>query len=110
MELNYDSQIIPDNVNMKEMVEQVLEETGNKENRAAKMDIDDILKYALPEYNGQYLLTILKVAICLPRYWSTLCIGARTGQRRSINLFPLAFLAIPVVHYRCWSFVERRYR
>lgn len=32
---------------MKAKIEAVLEETGNTENRAAKMDIDDLLKYVL---------------------------------------------------------------
>jgi 18S rRNA (adenine1779-N6/adenine1780-N6)-dimethyltransferase len=31
-------------VNMKVKVEKVLEDTGNAENRPAKMDIDDLLK------------------------------------------------------------------
>ena len=39
------SQIIPDDVDMKAMVEEVLEGTGFKEQRAAKMSIDDLLKY-----------------------------------------------------------------
>ena len=33
------------NVKMKEKVENILEETGYKEIRAAKMDLNDILKY-----------------------------------------------------------------
>ncbi|KAJ7145798.1 rRNA adenine dimethylase [Mycena epipterygia] len=37
-------QMIEDNVNMKAKIEQVLLDTGNSENRAAKMDIDDLLK------------------------------------------------------------------
>lgn len=36
--------MIEDNVNMKAKVEKVLEDTGNAENRAAKMDVDDLLK------------------------------------------------------------------
>ncbi|KAK0455449.1 S-adenosyl-L-methionine-dependent methyltransferase [Desarmillaria tabescens] len=36
--------IIEDNVDMKAKIEAVLEETGNTENRAAKMDVDDLLK------------------------------------------------------------------
>ncbi|KAJ7279118.1 S-adenosyl-L-methionine-dependent methyltransferase [Mycena rebaudengoi] len=36
--------IIEDNVNMKAKIEQVLLDTGNSENRAAKMDVDDLLK------------------------------------------------------------------
>ena len=38
-------QVIPDDVDMKAMVEGVLEETGFKEQRAAKMSVDDLLKY-----------------------------------------------------------------
>ncbi|KAF9645179.1 rRNA adenine dimethylase [Thelephora ganbajun] len=37
-------QVIPDNVDMKAMVEEVLEETGFREQRAAKMSVDDLLK------------------------------------------------------------------
>ena len=33
------------NVKMKQKVEMILEETGYKESRAAKMDLNDILKY-----------------------------------------------------------------
>jgi len=36
-------QAIPDNVDIKAMVEGVLEETGFKEQRAAKMSVDDLL-------------------------------------------------------------------
>ncbi|KAJ7088554.1 S-adenosyl-L-methionine-dependent methyltransferase [Mycena crocata] len=36
-------QMIEDNVNMKVKIEQVLIDTGNSENRAAKMDVDDLL-------------------------------------------------------------------
>lgn len=35
----------PDNVDIKAMVEAVLEETGFKVERAAKMSVDDLLKY-----------------------------------------------------------------
>ena len=38
-------QMVTDDLTMKARVEQVLNETGNTENRAAKMDVDDILKY-----------------------------------------------------------------
>ena len=38
------SQIIPDDVDMKAKVEEVLGETGFKEQRAAKMSVDDLLK------------------------------------------------------------------
>ena len=37
--------MVTDDLTMKARVEQVLNETGNTENRAAKMDVDDILKY-----------------------------------------------------------------
>lgn len=36
--------MVEDNVDMKAKVEQVLEDTGYSENRAAKMSIDDLLK------------------------------------------------------------------
>jgi 18S rRNA (adenine1779-N6/adenine1780-N6)-dimethyltransferase len=36
--------MIKDDVNMKAKVEKVLEDTGNAGNRAAKMDVDDLLK------------------------------------------------------------------
>lgn len=36
--------MIEDDVNMKAKVEKILEDTGNSENRAAKMDVDDLLK------------------------------------------------------------------
>ena len=39
------AQVIPDGVDMKTMVEEVLEETGFKEQRAAKMSVDDLLRY-----------------------------------------------------------------
>jgi hypothetical protein len=38
-------QVIPDDVDVKAMVEEVLEETGFREQRAAKMSVDDLLKY-----------------------------------------------------------------
>ncbi|KAE9400858.1 S-adenosyl-L-methionine-dependent methyltransferase [Gymnopus androsaceus JB14] len=38
------NQIIEDDVNMKAKVEKILDDTGNSENRAAKMDVDDLLK------------------------------------------------------------------
>ncbi|PBK95620.1 rRNA adenine dimethylase [Armillaria gallica] len=38
------NRIIEDDVDMKAKIEGVLEETGNTENRAAKMDVDDLLK------------------------------------------------------------------
>ncbi|KAF5359005.1 hypothetical protein D9758_004878 [Tetrapyrgos nigripes] len=38
------NQMVDDSVDMKAKVEKVLEETGNAENRAAKMDVDDLLK------------------------------------------------------------------
>ncbi|KAJ7880249.1 S-adenosyl-L-methionine-dependent methyltransferase [Mycena olivaceomarginata] len=37
-------QMVEDNVDMKAKIEQVLLDTGNSENRAAKMDVDDLLK------------------------------------------------------------------
>ncbi|KAJ3818691.1 S-adenosyl-L-methionine-dependent methyltransferase [Lentinula raphanica] len=45
------NQMVEDDVDMKAKVEKVLEETGNTENRAAKMDVDDLLKllYAFHE-------------------------------------------------------------
>ncbi|KAJ4001160.1 S-adenosyl-L-methionine-dependent methyltransferase [Lentinula boryana] len=45
------NQMVEDDVDMKAKVEKILEETGNTENRAAKMDVDDLLKllYAFHE-------------------------------------------------------------
>ncbi|KAJ4481151.1 S-adenosyl-L-methionine-dependent methyltransferase [Lentinula aciculospora] len=45
------NQMVEDSVDMKVEIEKVLEETGNAENRAAKMDVDDLLKllYAFHE-------------------------------------------------------------
>jgi hypothetical protein len=42
--------MIEENVNMKLKIEQVLLDTGNSENRAAKMDVDDLLKYVTFEW------------------------------------------------------------
>jgi 18S rRNA (adenine1779-N6/adenine1780-N6)-dimethyltransferase len=36
--------MIDGDVNMKAKVERVLDDTGNSENRAAKMDVDDLLR------------------------------------------------------------------
>lgn len=36
--------MITDDMDMKARIEKVLEDTGNTENRAAKMDVDDLLK------------------------------------------------------------------
>jgi 18S rRNA (adenine1779-N6/adenine1780-N6)-dimethyltransferase len=36
--------MIEDDVDMKAKIEKVLEGTGNTENRAAKMNVDDLLK------------------------------------------------------------------
>ena len=44
-------QVIPDDVDIKAMVEEVLEETGFREQRAAKMSVDDLLKYGFPPHN-----------------------------------------------------------
>jgi len=40
--------VTENNVKMKQKVEIIIEETGYKESRAAKMDLNDILKYVLP--------------------------------------------------------------
>lgn len=37
--------ITDDDVDMKTRIEKVLNDTGNTENRAAKMSVDDLLKY-----------------------------------------------------------------
>jgi 18S rRNA (adenine1779-N6/adenine1780-N6)-dimethyltransferase len=37
--------VTEENVKMKQKIEIILEETGYKESRAAKMDLNDILKY-----------------------------------------------------------------
>ncbi|KAF8757233.1 rRNA adenine dimethylase [Rhizoctonia solani] len=42
------NKIVPDGFNMKEAVELILESTGFKESRAAKMDIDDLLAPSSP--------------------------------------------------------------
>lgn len=39
------NQVVEDNVDMKAKIEKVLNDTENYENRAAKMDIDDLLKF-----------------------------------------------------------------
>lgn len=39
------SKMITDDIDMKTRIEKVLEDTGNAENRAAKMDVDDLLKW-----------------------------------------------------------------
>lgn len=36
--------MITDDMDMKSRIEKVLDDTGNTENRAAKMDVDDLLK------------------------------------------------------------------
>lgn len=36
--------MIEDDVDMKARIEKVLDDTGNSENRASKMDVDDLLK------------------------------------------------------------------
>ena len=38
--------MVTDDMTMKARIERVLSDTENSENRAAKMDLDDILKYA----------------------------------------------------------------
>ncbi|KAK1216737.1 Dimethyladenosine transferase [Marasmius sp. AFHP31] len=38
------NRMVEDELNMAEKIEKVLDETGNTENRAAKMDVDDLLK------------------------------------------------------------------
>lgn len=40
--------MIEDDFDIKKKVEQVLNETGFSEQRAAKMDVDDLLKYVMP--------------------------------------------------------------
>ena len=46
--LRVTSQIIEDGLDFKKKVEEVLEETGFTESRAAKMDINDLLKSVRP--------------------------------------------------------------
>jgi len=47
-------QVIPDDVDIKAMVEEVLEETGFREQRAAKMSVDDLLKYGIHLQNFRF--------------------------------------------------------
>lgn len=42
--LTFQTQMIEDNVDMKAKIEKVLSDTENSDNRAAKMDVDDLLK------------------------------------------------------------------
>ena len=57
-------QATPDDVDMKTMVEDVLEETGFREQRAAKMGVDDLLKYdSIPG------TPVLLIPIPLPGYF-----------------------------------------
>ena len=37
--------MVAEDVKMKKKIEEILEETGYRESRAAKMDLNDILKY-----------------------------------------------------------------
>jgi hypothetical protein len=41
--------MIEDDIKMKTQIEKVLDDTGNTENRAAKMDVTDLLKYVFLE-------------------------------------------------------------
>ena len=53
------------NVKMKQKIEAILEETGYKESRAAKMDLNDILKYVRLPSPHQFA-DISRVDCCRP--------------------------------------------
>ena len=48
---------------MKQQIEDMLEETGYKENRAAKMDLNNILKYVCSPSSMGYLMVNLQTTI-----------------------------------------------
>lgn len=58
--------MIEDNVNMKAKIEQVLLDTGNSENRAAKMDVDDLLKYVAVQVSLGIVFDDPQAAFCIP--------------------------------------------
>lgn len=63
--------MIEDDMDIKKKVEEVLQETTYGESRAAKMDIDDLLKY-VTMFLAYYILlklVLLQTAICIPRRW-----------------------------------------
>ena len=49
--------MVDDSVGMKARVEEVLNSTGYSEQRAAKMSIDDLLKYVVADESVKCLLT-----------------------------------------------------
>jgi acid phosphatase family membrane protein YuiD len=55
-----------DDVKMKQKIENILEETGHKESRAAKMDLNDILKYVGSPSSLVLSVTALQTTISLP--------------------------------------------
>ena len=59
--------MIEDGVNMKKKIEDILEETGFRESRAAKMDVNDLLKFVVRSLSP--CISILMLAFpgcCLP--------------------------------------------
>jgi hypothetical protein len=59
------SQVIGD-VRMKQKIEDILDETGYKESRAAKMDLNDILKFVCFPISFRVFDYGLQTAISLP--------------------------------------------
>ena len=53
---------------MKQKIESVLEETGHSSTRAAKMDLNDILKHVSPSLSHHpiYLIILSQIAVSFP--------------------------------------------
>jgi hypothetical protein len=64
-----------DSVNMKQKIEDILTKTGYSEQRAAKMSVDDLLKYVLPITIDTSLRRafLSQTIISIPRRWHSLC-------------------------------------
>jgi hypothetical protein len=71
------SQIADDSVDMKARIETILTETGFSDSRAAKMDIDDLLKYAFPPYRflDRIDQIFAQASGCFPRQRHPFCIS-----------------------------------
>jgi hypothetical protein len=67
--------MMEDSVNMKQKIEDILTETGYSEQRAAKMSVDDLLKYVLPNAIDTSLTCafLSQTTISIPRRWHSLC-------------------------------------
>ena len=66
--------MIEDDFDIKKKVEEVLNDSGFAEQRAAKMGVDELLKYVLLEPITLVYLTIsLQAVICFPRCRHSLC-------------------------------------